>query len=326
MATTVYQSPDKHVHSSAENILDQEHILQAANATETNVQLQLTALLQTTLKLEPLFDLFFGQLQQLLKINSCSYLLPEKSLDLKLGKITTHTTDYSLNLHGEELGNIIFSRKQRFTESELLHIESLLSILIYPLRNAIHYRDAIQQALRDPLTGLGNRGALETAIKHEWQMSQRYDQDFCVLMLDIDHFKSINDTYGHAMGDKVLKEVAHCILSTTRQTDVAYRYGGEEFVIILNKSNLLGAMIIAERIRENVSAVKVPVKKGDKKTLSVTISIGGSCSAVCKTPEEMMEQADKVLYVAKNNGRNRVEFTNNDQQSHTKRNLSIKQH
>lgn len=326
MVTTVYQSTENSTGNDAINALSQDSILHAANtAVEPNAQLKLTTLLQTTLKLEPLFDLFFGQLQHLLKINSCCYVFPEKNVDLKLGKITTHTTEYSLNLHNEVLGTIIFSRKQRFAESELLHLESLLGILVYPLRNAIHYRDAIQQALSDPLTGLGNRGALETAIQHEWQMSQRYDQDFCVLMIDIDHFKNINDTYGHATGDKVLKEVASSIIATTRQTDVAYRYGGEEFVVILNKSNLLGAMIIAERIRENIAALKISAGKDKDKYLSLTISIGGSCSATCKTSEEMMEQADKVLYLAKHNGRNRVEFPENDQQSHTKRNLSIDQ-
>ena len=342
MATTVHKSTDTHSHAPHMGNPVQSTILPkdttqhlVANREieayyqqnnqqnkEPNIQLKLTSLLQTTLKIEPLFDLFFGQLQHLIKAHSCHYYFSEKNLEIKLGKAATHTADYSLKMQDEVLGNIVLSRKQRFTESELLHIESLLSILIYPLRNALSYRDAIQQALSDPLTGLGNRGALEQAIDHQWQMAQRYDQHFCILMLDIDHFKSINDTYGHAVGDEVLKTVAKSISGTTRQTDVAYRYGGEEFVVILNKSELLGASIIAERIRENIAALEIPVDSHGNNT-KVTISIGGSCSAHSKHSSELMKQADKVLYHAKKRGRNRVELSSNKDKNCTQRNLEV---
>jgi diguanylate cyclase (GGDEF)-like protein len=338
MATNVHKSTGTHSHSvhmgaqvknTASPLDASQHLISRNDmesihyqSKEPNIQLKLTSLLQTTLKIEPLFDLFFGQLQHLLKIHSCHYCFLDKNLDIKLGKATTHTTDYSLKLGDESLGNIIFSRKQRFTETELLHIESLLSILIYPLRNSISYRDAIQQALKDPLTDLGNRGALEQAIDHQWQMAQRYDQHFCVLMLDIDHFKKINDTYGHAIGDDVIKAVAQSISATTRQTDVAYRYGGEEFVVILNKSELVGASIIAERIRENIAALQIPTDS-EGSMINVTISIGGSCSAHHQSPSELIKQADKVMYIAKNSGRNRVQFSETSEKYHTQRNLEV---
>lgn len=329
MSTHVNQSADISdalpTDALARRSQDKSHTLEPTVVTSSgsDIQLKLTSLLQTTLKLEPMFDLFFGQLQHLLKINSCAYSFQEKNITVKLGKGSTHTTDYSLRLQDNYLGNIVFSRKQRFTSAELEQLEGLLSILIYPLRNALSYRDAIQQALSDPLTGLANRGALEQAISHQWQMAQRYDQHFCVLMLDIDHFKKINDTYGHGVGDKVIKAVANSISSTTRQTDVAYRYGGEEFVVILNKSELSGAMIIAERIRESVAALKIPVDSGNNTHFGVTISIGGSCSAYCSSTQELMQQADKVLYCAKNTGRNRVEFSSKEGNTHTRRDLLV---
>ncbi|ODS23739.1 hypothetical protein AB835_07480 [Candidatus Endobugula sertula] len=275
---------------------------------ESSIQLKLTSLLQTTLKLEPLMELFFGQVQHLLKIHSCHYSHQKKLIDIQLGKVNTHTADYSLNLENHYLGNIIFSRKQRFTEAELLQIESLLGILVYPLRNALNYRDAIQQALHDPLTGLGNRGALEHTINHQWQMSQRYEQHFSVLMIDIDYFKRVNDTYGHAVGDKVLKEVAKTITTTTRQTDLSYRYGGEEFLVILNKSQPLGAGIIAERIRENISTLDIAVDDTGLNTIKVTASVGGSTSHETDSSQTLMQQADEALYYAKKTGRDRVEF------------------
>lgn len=331
MSTNVHKSTEALAPLSTENTVHQRRMsnpsisaeIGLVQQQETNIQFKLTSLLQTTLKIEPLFDLFFGQLQHLLKINSCAYSFQEKNITIKLGKGATHTTDYSLRLQNTYLGNIVFSRKQRFTQEELAHLESLLSILIYPLRNALSYRDAIQQALSDPLTGLANRGALEQAIAHQWQMAQRYDQHFCVLMLDIDYFKNINDTYGHGVGDKVLKAVANSISATTRQTDVAYRYGGEEFVVILNKSELTGSMIIAERIRENVASLSIPVDSKSKEKIKVTISIGGSCSAYCSDTNELMKQADKVLYCAKNAGRNRVEFSAKEGSSYTQRDLLV---
>jgi diguanylate cyclase (GGDEF)-like protein len=333
MATNVHKSTNTLGHPSNDVLhheVSQKFISTGAiepsfqQSKEPNIQLKLTSLLQTTLKIDALFDLFFGQLQHLIKINSLHYHHSDKSIDIKLGKSSSHTTDYSLKLQKSYLGNIILSRKQRFTEAELLHIESLLGILIYPLRNAISYRDAIQQALSDPLTGLGNRGALEQAIDHQWQMAQRYDQHFCVLMIDIDHFKNINDTYGHISGDKVLKAVAHGIRDAIRQTDVAYRYGGEEFVVILNKSELTGAAIIAERIREKISALSVPIEDGsDKSLINVTISIGGSCSAHNRSTKELIKQADKVLYYAKDSGRNRVELAQEKHKNRTKRDLKI---
>ena len=294
---------------------------------DSNIHFKLTSLLQTTLKLESLLDLFFGQLQHLLKMQSCHYTHQDKELDILLGTAHTHSTDYTLNLQHNYLGNILFSRKQRFTEDELTQIESLLGVLVYPLRNALNYRDALQQALHDPMTGLGNRGALEQAINHQWQMAQRYDQHFSVLMIDIDHFKKVNDTYGHAAGDKVLKAVAQAIKHTTRQTDLCYRYGGEEFLVILNKSNPVGAKIIAERIRENIASLVVKITNQlshqKSKSLQVCASVGGSCSQENISLESLLEKADKALYHAKETGRNRVEFFTEKEKTHTQRNLRI---
>ena len=336
MATTVHQSSDKQ-HQLADNPLNANagfHSYIANEDTgqhgqlyevEPNIQLKLTSLLQTTLELEPMFDLFFGQLQHLLKLNGCHFHIADKNIDIKLGAAEVHTADYTLTLENTYLGNIVLSRKQRFTEPELSQIESLLGNLIYPLRNALNYRDALHQALSDPLTGLGNRGALERAINHEWQVAQRYEQHFSLLMIDIDLFKHVNDTYGHAVGDQVLKEVANSIQLTTRQTDRAYRYGGEEFVVLLNKSNELGANIIAQRIRENIAALNI---LADGRKINVTASIGGSNSQTTANPDELMRQADMALYYAKDNGRNRVDFYQIEnkqgyEESHLERKLSV---
>lgn len=286
-----------------------------------NAQYKLTSLLQTTIEIEPLFELFFGQIQHLLKLGSCQFQNEKKNIQFKLGSACTHTCDYSLNIQQQYLGNISFSRKQRFSSDELAQLEVLLGTLVYPLRNALNYRDALNQALSDPLTGLGNRGALESALEHQWQMAQRYEQDLCALMIDIDHFKNINDTYGHDIGDYVIKNVADSISATTRQTDLSFRYGGEEFLVLLNKTTLMGSTIIAERIRENIAALALKDEKG--KPINVTVSVGGSFLHPGIDKQSFVKEADQALYQAKRAGRNRVIFHQDENSSVHSGHLSI---
>lgn len=323
MATPVFQSSTVEQSSNAEHHIVTGNTINSLleQQQESSIQLRLTSLLQTTLKLESLFDLFFAQIQHLLKINSCHYVFTDRQIDIRLGKNKTHKTHYSLNLPDSYLGDIAFTREQRFTESELEQIEGLLGILVYPLRNALDYWDALRQALIDPLTGLGNRGALDESLNHQWQMAQRYDQHFSILMIDIDHFKKVNDSYGHDIGDQVLKGVATCINSTTRQTDQTYRYGGEEFTVILNKSQPLGASIIAERIRENISSLYFTDGRGG--TITTSVSIGGSHSSLHKTVSDLIKSADKSLYAAKTAGRDRVEFFKPTEQQNRQKKLLI---
>jgi diguanylate cyclase (GGDEF)-like protein len=304
MANPVSSQPD------TRRPLQQEQSISLSDAIEkeigANAQYKLTSLLQTTIEAEPLFELFFGQIQHLLKLGSCQFQNDEKNINLKLGIACNHTCDYSLNIQQQYLGNITFSRKQRFSKDELIQLEVLLGTLIYPLRNALNYRDALNQALSDPLTGLGNRGALENALEYQWQMAQRYEQDLCALMIDIDHFKNINDSYGHDVGDYVIKSVADSIRVTTRQTDLSFRYGGEEFLVLLNKTTPMGSTIIAERIRENISALNL--KDCKREAIKVTVSVGGSCLHPGIDKQTLVKEADVALFKAKNNGRNRVEF------------------
>jgi len=287
----------------------------------TNAQHQLTSLLQTTIEIEPLFELFYGQMQHLLKINSCCYTHTEKNITIKLGTAKRHSCDYSLSIQHQYIGELVFTRQLRFSEEELNQIEVLLGTLVYPLRNALNYRDALNQAMHDPLTGLGNRGALESALEHQWQVAQRYEQDMTVLMIDIDHFKSINDRFGHDIGDYVIKEVASTINVTTRQTDLAFRYGGEEFLVILNKTYGLGSTIIAERIRENIESLQLKTPGGQQ--IKVTASIGGSQLRANISKDELVKQADKALYSAKGQGRNLVIFDEPHKEHQRQGHLSV---
>jgi len=160
------------------------------------------------------------------------------------------------------------------------------------------------EALSDPLTGLANRRHLMKTLKDRIRTA-RLDPlaKISVAMVDIDHFKQVNDTYGHQAGDAVLKGVAGAITSALRGTDLAGRYGGEEFLVIL-QTGRKGAYKVAERIRRNIEKLKV---KHEGKTITVTASVGyAACTGVTVSPDELVARADTYLYQAKHEGRNRV--------------------
>lgn len=177
--------------------------------------------------------------------------------------------------------------------------------------NAVVYLQAIVDklcdlSLRDPLTGLSNRRYFQTVLTREIEVVARSGEPALLLMLDIDHFKKVNDTYGHPAGDAVLQAVAKALATCVRPMDTVARFGGEEFVIILPSCQGLFGHQVAERIREAISALSVTVAHGV--VLNVTISIGGAYAPrwVRSSPELWIDRADIELYRAKSEGRNRV--------------------
>jgi diguanylate cyclase len=161
-----------------------------------------------------------------------------------------------------------------------------------------------EMAIRDVLTGLFNRRHVLELLDYEKNRSSRGGGLFCLAMLDIDHFKNVNDTYGHLVGDAVLRAVATTIKTTMRNTEYCARYGGEEFLIVLTQTNINGALIGAERVRTNIEKIPFPDIASDFK---ITVSIGLSEYKMREDVDNIISRADEALYRAKNGGRNRVE-------------------
>lgn len=161
-------------------------------------------------------------------------------------------------------------------------------------------------SLKDPLTGLSNRRYFQNVLLREIEMVARSGESALLLMLDLDHFKSVNDQHGHPAGDAVLQAVAKTLAGCVRPMDTVARYGGEEFVIILPSCQGQYGHQVAERIREAVNTLRIQLHSGV--TLRVTISIGGAFAPrwVRSTPERWVDRADIELYRAKSEGRNRV--------------------
>ena len=156
----------------------------------------------------------------------------------------------------------------------------------------------------DQLTGLNNRGFWEKCLVHEFKRYQRYKHKCSLAIFDIDHFKTINDNYGHHTGDMVLKSVADVIRNTIRTTDIAGRYGGEEFSIILLNNDADNALSFAERLRKNIQEKNISVGEHN---INITISIGiAEFSEDMSDHIELIECADKALYQSKESGRNKT--------------------
>lgn len=160
------------------------------------------------------------------------------------------------------------------------------------------------QATRDPLTKCYNRRQFEELAKKEVQRSRRYNHPFCLFMIDADHFKNVNDTHGHAVGDLVLQALADCCRRTLRESDIVARFGGEEFVILLPEASIENAHRVAERLRIKIS--KLVVKNEQNEDVQFTVSIGLVSSTVTDNIAEMLKMSDEALYEAKEHGRNQV--------------------
>ena len=164
-----------------------------------------------------------------------------------------------------------------------------------------------EESMTDSLTGILNRKAFDAALEHIVHSAREEKTPFCVLLADIDHFKQFNDTYGHLIGDKVLRFVASTLKCCLKGKDMATRYGGEEFAVILPQTTLTGAEAVSEQIRKAISSGVLKDKSNGQNFGRVTISIGFAQFRMSELPDDLIRRVDRALYLAKERGRNRVE-------------------
>lgn len=197
---------------------------------------------------------------------------------------------------------IIENRKQQSTIKE--QNEKMAELLA---RLTAQNEELQRLASSDALTGMNNRRVLFESLGAELSRVRRYGGFLSLLMLDIDHFKRVNDTWGHAAGDDVLRAVARVVKRTVRDVDLSARYGGEEFVILLPETALEGAVQIAERLRLAVSTAPVTLAEPSAgQAVTVTVSIGVAEASAPESGEALISRADAAMYRAKEGGRNRV--------------------
>lgn len=270
---------------------------------EPGQQLRVLATLTAQLELQALVAAIPDALRDIAKVDGVRYRSPSGD-DTKAGRRARHSIEYRLlPAPDEPLGLLTFYRGTPFRELELARLEAALPLFMHSLRNALAYRDAVTSASLDPLTGVGNRAAMDSHGNRQVDLAHRHSMPLSLLMIDIDYFKRINDSYGHAKGDAVLQLLGKVLARAIRRSDEVFRYGGEEFVVVLGHTDAAGAQAIAERVRILVAANRDLAREVPQ---GVTVSIGVSTLGACETFEMLCERADNALYDAKRNGRNRV--------------------
>jgi diguanylate cyclase (GGDEF)-like protein len=167
------------------------------------------------------------------------------------------------------------------------------------------YYEAQKRAVTDGLTGLYTHAYFREQLELHIFEAHRFNEDLGLMLIDIDFFKKFNDTYGHQIGDKVLREVARIIKDTVRGCDVVARYGGEEIIVILPKTDIEGVYVLAERIRVAMGEISIR-DMANRPITPVTVSVGLAEWQTNETGSELVERADQALYEAKRTGRNRV--------------------
>ena len=237
-----------------------------------------------------------------------------KQLDSDYGHILTNDDKIGAFplLSDDEITGCIVARSmiEKLSKRDIDYLEQLTRQSAATINRANNYSKILQYATLDALTNLNNRRQFEVRQKQEIAIAKRQNNSLCAMMIDIDFFKKVNDTYGHAAGDEVLRSVAGIIKEHLRESDIPSRYGGEEFAVLLPYTKLDEAKIVGERLRKAVEDAVITVNQDndnvDKTDINVTISMGLAEFNGEETGEILFERADKALYDAKTGGRNRV--------------------
>lgn len=263
----------------------------------------ISSALQTTLEFTKLIPIFCGKIESMIPHSAFVYTNAEFELEIKSGVFTRHSCTYALKVEDQHLGELKLMRNHRFSDSEIELLETLLCCLIYPLKNATLFHQALKMAYTDPLTQTNNRASFNDSVKREMSLAARHGKNLSIIFLDIDHFKAINDQHGHECGDITLTAVAKWVKESLRSSDAVFRFGGEEFVILLSDTDLAGAKLLAERIRATIESHTIA---HDMAAIKVTASLGVSTLHADDTGDTFIKRADEAMYKAKKSGRNRV--------------------
>ncbi|WP_029653632.1 GGDEF domain-containing protein [Marinobacter daepoensis] len=259
--------------------------------------------LSTTLSLENQLTILADEMSGTIPFDALNYRnrIARQDFVFATGMGGPHRCEYRLTLEGLPYGTLTLHRRQRFSDDELAGIEMMLSGAICHIRNACQFLTIEQAALTDALTGIGNKRALDEALQRASAMSNRHGYAWSLILCDLDHFKQINDHHGHVVGDHILARTAEKLEQALRNSDTVYRFGGEEFAILLPHTNEQEAREVADRIRNALESIRVD---GGEIPLTVTASCGVAMHLTEESSEQWLARADEALYRAKAGGRN----------------------
>lgn len=218
-----------------------------------------------------------------------------------------YSIDSTLNIQKECLGNISIFNDREYDINNRNTLTLIGNDLAVVVKLMLLYEENERLSITDGLTKVYNRRYFNTQIEKEFEKAKRYNSKLALIMLDIDHFKLLNDNYGHQQGDMILIHLGRILKDNVRNIDLIVRYGGEEFAILMSGANKKEGAIVAEKLRKKIEAYPFPALQKGAEPLKVTISLGvAEYSAEMNSTDDLIKSADSVLYKAKEDGRNRV--------------------
>lgn len=252
--------------------------------------------LQGKVDLDDILQAFLFELQRHMTVDGLGYRGVQGTPSRTLGRLARYRIVHALTLEDTPLGELTLARRTPFTTTHMELVELLLVPLTQSVSVALRFRQALALARTDALTGLYNRAVMDELLHREVQLVRRHGYPLALLVLDLDEFKAINDRYGHAAGDAVLRRVARVLQGCVRGDDLVFRYAGDEFVIALRQTALGGAHCLARRI---ATALADAAPSFDGQRVELQASIGCAAAGPDDSAESLFSRADRALYRVK---------------------------
>lgn len=258
----------------------------------------LVAKLQTTLNIDEILNIYADYAKQIINFSGIQFHSTQGVTQVAQSDNSTSPYSFDLDINNEHLGQLVYFSQYPLTGNINAKLTGLHNALVYPLRNAIMYSRVLKLATKDTLTGLNNRSQFNDILFEKLERCRRQHRSFSLMLLDLDNFKQVNDNFGHKVGDDVLKEFSAVLQTSIRGTDCVFRFGGDEFAILIDDPEFITNKVIAQRIMRLVEESNIMSK------YQVTTSIGYTLVNSHDCEDEVFSRADKGLYKAKASGRN----------------------
>jgi diguanylate cyclase (GGDEF)-like protein len=268
-----------------------------ANSTIANTQVNSSLLeqLHTTLEIDKLLDIFAMEAARYIKFSGLYFKNKLVSKTLRGSRKAKHERQFELKLNDEFIGTITYSIDTPISMRHYKDLQRIHQIILYPLKNALRYHQAMQLAMQDSLTGLGNRRYFDEQLKRAMHNANRHHAQVGLVLGDLNKFKAINDTYGHKVGEQVLIEFASILHTCVRDSDSIFRFGGDEFAIIVENASEYALDIIQSRVDCSLKTNAVLAR------YQVGCSLGTTFMNRADNEHSLFERADQALYRQKMN-------------------------
>lgn len=265
-------------------------------------QLEFNALLHRKLDLERLFECLLTEGQGFVRFDGLQFLAAERGADITLGFSRQHRQRFELKLGQRSLGEVILMRAKPFSPRDERDSERLVESLVYPLDNALEHHKVTMKAMTDGATGLRNQRAMDDLLPREIRLARRVEEPLAAILISVDYLESISEHHGSQVGEQAWQSVAETLAGRLRESDLIFRTESDEFCILLSQTNLDGALVLAERLRQEVDRCV----SYDNVQFVLTASAGVTELSVTDDAVSLMSRATDALTLARTAGRNQV--------------------